>query len=1075
MSRFYITLVMLFVFNYSNAKQIAFDFTTCQYDQIVSNSENDKYYLPDGTSFSEGAITLTTHNLDGSGVRFWMTNTGTHSFRVNNKSGITISCNGGVITAIELTGSNYEYLQGDGYSNGILRGSVDNITLVNSGYNGKTGTAQIKNITVTYEDVTANIRHNPDMAFSEKSVIAYLGEGFVAPILTKSTTAEVIYSSDKESVATVNAKTGKVTLVGEGTARITAKAEANDDFYEGLVSYTLTVRPAKVVGAIFSSELGEEFSFENPEGIAVWSHDSRYGLKASAYSNSWSYATTAVAFASVDLTHMFSATLTFRQCMNHFRTNDDIAYAKLVVREEGETEWTDIGEPTTPETYSWAFYDNTPVDLTAYCGKKIDFGFKYISTNYVAGTWEINNINIVCTTFSDGALSYILTDKDAIVSSVENKDLYSISIPDYIFAPIKDGESTYIPVTGVFKDAFRNCIQLTSIEIPSTITKIGTYAFWGCCNLIELKIASEVPPVIDGSVFDVSMYSNTSLIVPSSSDEIYRTSMVWKNFKNISTYTPLKPSVTVLPQSVTLIEGEIIELKAILKDLPENATITWTSSNNDIAYVSIDGMVVAIAAGSVIITANCQGYTATTSVVVNKPLNPSIEVTPNEFELKVGEYQQLTATLTDMPLNSVVNWSSQDKAIAMVDNNGVVFAVGEGVTNIIASCNDIECMISVKVTRQLNPTIFVTPETIELTEGETAKLVAILIDMPENTTITWISSDKTVAMVDVDGVVFAVGEGSAVITANCLDYTATVSVVVNRRLNPSIEITPNKFELKVGESQQLTAILTDMPLNSVVNWVSQDKAIAMVDNDGFVFAVGEGITNIIASCDGIECMISVRVTRQLNPTIFVTPETIELTESETAKLVATLIDMPENIEITWISSDKTVAMVDVDGVVFAVGEGSAVITANCLDYTATVSVIVNRRLNPTIKVTPNELELKVGDTQQLTATLTDMPINSVVNWVSQDKEIAIVDKDGVVFAVGEGTVAITAFCNDLGDSVTVKVISDDNKEDGIFDINCDIEIAVYTLSGVKVGNSIEGLAKGVYIVRQGANTTKVAI
>ena len=34
---------------------------------------------------------------------------------------------------------------------------------------------------------------------------------------------------------------------------------------------------------------------------------------------------------------------------------------------------------------------------------------------------------------------------------------------------------------------------------------------------------------------------------------------------------------------------------------------------------------------------------------------------------------------------------------------------------------------------------------------------------------------------------------------------------------------------------------------------------------------------------------------------------------------------------------------------------------------------------------------------------------------------------------------------------------------------------VYNLSGVKVGNSLEGLAKGIYIIRQGAKSTKVAI
>ncbi len=388
----------------AGAEEIVLDFTTNDYGQTVTGSANDKYYMEDGASFSDGAITITANKLDGSGVRFWATDAGAQTFRVNNKSGITISCNGGVITAMKFTGSNFGYLQGEGYNDGTFEGSAESIALVNKGNNGKTGTVQIKTITITYEGGVADERQNAGLAFSEENVIAYIGEEFTAPTLTKETTAVVTYSSDKETVATVDAETGAVTIVGEGTARITAKAEANDDFRAGSASYLLTVRPAKVEGALFSSEMGEGFSFENPEGINVWSLDSKYGLKASAFVNSKPNAAEAVAYASVDLTDEASATLSFQQAMNQFKLNNELIdvdaivdYTKLVVREEGATTWTEIGEPTAPEAFSWNFYDNAPVDLTAYCGKKIEFGFKYISTDNIAGTWEIKNINIVST------------------------------------------------------------------------------------------------------------------------------------------------------------------------------------------------------------------------------------------------------------------------------------------------------------------------------------------------------------------------------------------------------------------------------------------------------------------------------------------------------------------------------------------------------------------------------------------------------------------------------------------------------------------------------------------------------
>lgn len=388
----------------ASADEIVLDFTANNYDQTVAGSSNDKYYMEDGASFSDGAITITANKLEGSGVRFWKTDAGAQTFRVNNKSGITISCDGGVITKMVITGSNFGYLQGEGYDDGLFEGSAESIELVNKGRDEKTGTVQIKTMTITYEGGVADTRENAGLAFSEEDVTVYMGEEFTAPTLTKATTAVVTYSSDKEEVATVDATTGAVTIVGEGTARITAKAEANDDFRAGSASYLLHVKPAKVEGALFTSEMGEGFSFENPADAEVWKLDTKYGLKGSAYINNTQVAAVAIAYTTeaIDLTGYTKATLTFQQAMNKYMNGEEsidvdaiVDYAKILVREEGATEWTEIGEPTAPEAFSWTYYDNEPVDLSAYCGKKIQFGFKYISTSTVAGTWEIKNINVV--------------------------------------------------------------------------------------------------------------------------------------------------------------------------------------------------------------------------------------------------------------------------------------------------------------------------------------------------------------------------------------------------------------------------------------------------------------------------------------------------------------------------------------------------------------------------------------------------------------------------------------------------------------------------------------------------------
>jgi len=78
-----------------------------------------------------------------------------------------------------------------------------------------------------------------NLAFSSSTVSAALGADFNAPTLSGSTSG-VTYSSSNENVATV-ADDGTVTLIGVGSATITASAPEDDDYYSGSASYSLSV------------------------------------------------------------------------------------------------------------------------------------------------------------------------------------------------------------------------------------------------------------------------------------------------------------------------------------------------------------------------------------------------------------------------------------------------------------------------------------------------------------------------------------------------------------------------------------------------------------------------------------------------------------------------------------------------------------------------------------------------------------------------------------------------------------------------------------------------------------------
>ena len=431
MKKLLLTFIALFAcVSYVAADEVKFDFTTNQYGQVIGSSTVDKY-MEDGASFSEGVITITANKLTGSGVRFWdggATANPRYTFRCNKNSGITVSIDGGTISKIVFTGTNCNSFKvGDtAIKNMTWEGSSSSVAFVNGG----SKTVQIKTMTVTYTGGAVDNREDAGLSFSETEVQANLGEAFTAPTLTKATTAAVTYSSDKETVATVDAATGDVTIVGVGTTKITAKAEANDEYKAGEASYYLTVVKPDPENTFYKSAMGADFTLEKSGDLVVWSVDTEYGyLKGSAY-NKGVNAATAYAFVALDLSDKKDVNLIFDNVFNQYKLNNEMidvadfkGFAFIVAREQGTAEWTTVQEMAAPATFSWDFYTVGPVDLSAYSGKKIELGFKYVSTDKVAGTWEIKNIFV---TGVDGTTA--IEDIEAADAPAEYYNLQGIRV-----------------------------------------------------------------------------------------------------------------------------------------------------------------------------------------------------------------------------------------------------------------------------------------------------------------------------------------------------------------------------------------------------------------------------------------------------------------------------------------------------------------------------------------------------------------------------------------------------------------------------------------------------------------------
>lgn len=166
--------------------------------------------------------------------------------------------------------------------------------------------------------------------------------------------------------------------------------------------------------------------------------------------------------------------------------------------------------------------------------------------------------------------------------------------------------------------------------------------------------------------------------------------------------------------------------------------------------------------------------------------------------------------------------------------------------------------------------------------------------------------------------------------------------------------------------------------------------------------------------------------------IKVSPDTLTLTKKdETAQLTAEVTpSYADNKRVTWQSSDEKVATVDENGKVTAVGNGTATITATSVSgsYTATVSVTVKIPVEIqklTIEAEKETLT-KIGESTELKVKIE--PENADLQkliWKSHNEKVAIVNENGKVTAVGNGTAEITVTTEDgkitASIMITVKV------------------------------------------------------
>ncbi len=474
------------------------------------------------------------------------------------------------------------------------------------------------------------------------------------------------------------------------------------------------------------------------------------------------------------------------------------------------------------------------------------------------------------------------------------------------------------------------------------------------------------------------------------------------------------------------------------------SSLTWSSSNTAVAKVNSSGLVTAMSAGSATIT----GVLGNTVVTINITINPtltSLAISPSNPSITLGSNVQLSATATYSDLStkdvsSQVVWSSSNSSVATVGPTGQITVAGAGDCTITATIGSVTVSISIHIPAAKTLTsIEVVNPTATPAIGASIQLSATGTYSDSSTAdltsqATWTSSNQTIATVDANGVATTVSAGSVDIFASLNGVSGSVTLVVQPSL-VSIDVLPANPAIELNTTQQFSASgnysdSSQQDLSSIVEWNSNDPAIATIGIKCLASAVTSGSTAITATLGGISGSTILTVHPPHLTSIVVNQDgtTVALGLAQQLSATGTFSDS-STVPLTGVSftsSDPTIVSIDQNGLATTKAVGNVTITATVGSVSGTGTLTVSPATLVSIAANPSEQAIPLGLTQQFTVagTFTDssvQPITTNVTWLSSDPTIASVDQNGLATSLAIGSVTITASVGQLSSSGTLTV------------------------------------------------------
>jgi len=492
--------------------------------------------------------------------------------------------------------------------------------------------------------------------------------------------------------------------------------------------------------------------------------------------------------------------------------------------------------------------------------------------------------------------------------------------------------------------------------------------------------------------------------------QITATASGLSNSTNVTVDPSSVQQVTVLPVSA-IASATRVQLHAMVT-LQDGATfdathtpgVLWMSSDSAVADITADsGVLAAKAPGSATISAQLGSHTGSAALKTADATIQSLSIAPNPANIAPGTTENMIALATfsvgsgklQQDVSSSAAWSSDQPEVVDLSFNGmqeIANAHSSGIANVSALFADMHGNVAngssvFNVSSAALTAINVAPGNVALTAGGGQQFLAsgtFSDGTTQDLTLAanWSAEDVTITEVDPHGFSIASGAGQTSVAAAIGSQSGSSVVVVNRGALSKIDICAATISDPLNNCPPLDPLTPPPPIS-------------------FAKAVPFGLMAIGTFTDGIreDLTSSVRWTTS-------NPATAAISNEPGIPGLATGI-APQ-------------------GFITGVVAGHVTVSAAAGEVSGSTDVIVTDATPAFLTVTPANSSIRLGFTQQLTATVTfsdgtTSVVTPYVNWATSDPAAVVVYAGGLAYAAGTGTSSVAASFSTVQGSTTLTV------------------------------------------------------